>query len=219
MAYHPTRRTHHLPIGGIVCSGIACLVFALGLFAGAFVITPGSFVTTPEANIEAEDPCATSSTFAESVQTVLMFTLGYAFCLAAKNRHDLAMQTKKMFRVVTDAMSSACSAVSTSVSAVTKFRQRITALQQTTWFSTQVISIVFVVALCVGCIACLIGSAFAAAFAADPNADPTVADDGVTSDMSTSMRVFTVGWILIFSFKLQRELVEQVGASCLFQPW
>jgi hypothetical protein len=194
------------PVIAIVSSGIACLVFTLSLFVGAFTT-----ITIPETNASADIGCIASTASSETTHTIMMFALGYLCCLAAKRRHDLARQTHRLSQLAVDAAASVCSAVtsmvSASVSALTEVRPRSMGLQQPAWLNKRVMSITIVAMLCTSCILFL----FISAFAANTNIEGTATDESATADMSPTMRVFTVGWILLFSFKLQRELVLELG--------
>merc|ERR1719199_1936243 len=81
------------------------------------------------------------------------------------------------------------------------------------WLDKGVLAIILAATLCSVCIISLLVSAFTA----EPDLEP--ADSGLASESSTFMRVFTVGWMFILSFKLRRELVGLVGSCCLLQPW
>jgi len=92
------------------------------------------------------------------------------------------------------------------------FQQILGALKIFTWISKDILAITSAATLCSLCI----GGLLVSAFTIEADADP--ADSGFASDTSSSMKAFTVGWMFVLSFKLQRELVGCVGSSWLLQP-
>jgi len=204
------QKTNRFPITAMILVVVSCVACTLGLLVGAFTAVPDTDVSTP---------CGTSVTSAgsDSAQTFVIFVMGYLFCLVVKHRDDLAGQAFKMLHFLKAAVSTICLTATSSVSALASgvawVRSRTLGFRCPSWINKGAIAIMMVVLLCTICIIWL----FASAFNAEPDTDPT--DDGLTSESSSGMRAFTVGWMFILSFKLRRELVGQVGPCCLLQPW
>jgi len=114
--------------------------------------------------------------------------------------------------VITDAMGLLRSSANSVIATVASARSR--TLSFPTWMNKGVMAIMMAGALCTLCISVLLVSAFTAELDAEYSID-----DGLASESSQTMRVFTVGWIFIMAFKLRRELVGLVGDCCLLQPW
>jgi len=188
----------------IAIVGVSCLLCVVGLLVGAFTTIPDA-----EAVIQS---CESSdaSVASETSQTLLIFALGYLSTLAARRRSDLANQFNRALCLTNAMVSSGFAYV---VSAVANVRASRMALRRPCWFNKSVMAIVVAATLCTGCIISLVVSAFTA----EPYADP--ANSGLASESSTGMKVFTVGWMFILSFKLRRELIGLVGSGCLLQPW
>jgi hypothetical protein len=149
----------------------------------------------------------------ETLQTVFIFSLGYICCLAVRKRRDLA---RHAYRMACLANSFVAWLGSVSGALTAKFANvdpRRWSFCQPAWLSKGVLAIILAGTLCSVCIISLLVSAFTA----EPDLEP--ADSGLASESSTLMRVFTVGWMFILSFKLRRELVGLVGSCCLLQPW
>lgn len=201
-----TQKTHRFPIKAIVLVAVSCIACTVCLLVGAFAAVPDTEVGTA---------CVTSASPAvsESSQTLLVFAMGYLFCLVVKRRDDLAEQVDRMLRMVKVAILAMCSATSSRASSLASTIARSSHFQLPSWINRGAMGIITVVVLCTICITWL----FVAAFTAEPGSEPT--DDGLTSESSSTMRAFTVGWMFILSFKLRRELVGQVGPCCLLQPW
>lgn len=201
------RKNNEVPVVAMLCVGSACLVSTVGLLLWAFNAVPSSEM--------ASSPCidAVDSVGSETLQTLLMFALGYISMLVARRRVYLANEAYRMLCIVNRGAAGMCSACASAIAAVTNVRQRSLPFQQPAWLNQGVMAIVAGSMLCTMCIVGLLVSAFAA----EPDQDPT--EIGLASESSTFMRVFTVGWMFILSFKLRRELVALVGSGCLLQPW
>jgi len=203
------RKTNEDPTMGMIVAGVACLFCTLALFLGAFMAVPAD----TEVGIQCAAGAAAESVGSETLQTFLIFALGYLGTLAWKRRCELAQQIYRMCCLMHHAVSSARAAVNSTVFTVANVHRRIWVFLQPAWMSKGVIYIVMAFMLCATCIVSLLISAFTAI----PDADP--ADDGLASETSTFMRVFTVGWMFILSFKLRSELIGLVGSGFLLQPW
>lgn len=184
---------------------VSCLVCIVGLLVGAFATGSDADDGNDLRSLSCND-----SVVSESTMTVLIFALGYLSSLAAKRRHEIAVQVDRMICWTVAAGSSAVGRMASSIANVRESRRR---LQNHAWCNKGVIAIATAGTLCATCIIGLLVSAFTV----EPDADP--ADGGLASESSTGMRVFTVGWMFLLSFKLRRELVGQVGSCCLLQPW
>jgi len=187
-------------IGAVLC--LACTSVLLFTAFGA--------LPEDESSIE----CFSGSTDAfggsEAYKTALIFALGYLTTLAAKRRHELALNVDKMMCKASEKCTAATQRVASAVSSIGNVRL---ALGCPSWLSKDVLAILMTAILCFSCIVGLIVSAFMAELDVDPT-EPALA-----SEASTTMRVFTVGWMFVLSFKLRRELVGVVGSCCLLQPW
>lgn len=198
-----SRKTNETPVMAMTILGVSCLVGIVGLLVGAF-----SSIDTTEGVAQ----CVTSdaSIVGETTQTLLFFAFGYLSMLVTKRRNDLARQVDKALCSINSIVAST---VATLMCTIASARASRLSLPRVPWFNKSNMAIIVATTLCTVCIASLLISAFAA----EPDADPT--DQGFASESSTAMKVFTVGWMFILSFKLRRELVGLVGSSCLLQPW
>lgn len=200
------QRTKEFPIIGMLVVGIAFLVATCGLLLSAF----GAAAAEPEIGI-LDCVSTTDSVGAETLQTILLFSLGYFCCLAVRRRSDMTRHAYGMLCKINQSIASLCSACSSITTMCGNLRKRsLSFLQEVT---KGILAIVVASILCTVCIVSLL----IAAFTAVPDQDPT--DSTLSSESSTGMRVFTVGWMFILSFKLRRELVEHMGNCCLLQPW
>jgi hypothetical protein len=161
----------------------------------------GAFSAVPE--IEMSSDCFSNEIADECYKTFLIFMLGYVSTLAAKRRHLWAKRLGTLMRAAVDRMSATSLWMSSTTSNLT----------QPSWFNKDVLAIVLVAALFSICLIGLIVSAFMA------EVDTDAAEAGLASESSTTMRVFTVGWMFVLSFKLRRELIGAIGSCCLLQPW
>lgn len=196
--------------------GAICMVTVLALFGSAFVAGPDA-----ETSIEG---CGDSVT-SETTMTLVCFAMGWICCFLMKRQDDVARQVYKM---VAQVCKMACSAkellhsvrasASSVVSAVAiRYRAARTA-EQGSWFNKEnakFAGMILAGTLFTGGILGL----FISAFAAVPDAEPSNDGLGLASESSQSMRIFTVGWMFLLSFKLRGELVGLCGSSCLLQPW
>lgn len=162
-------------------------------------------------------PAAVAS---ETWQALLTFAMGWLCTMIAKHRRDLSRQVLKIAQCCQESLSSVVAGVLLAYSkSVTAFsyliglRRRYLRLEQPLWLSKGVLGIFAIMMLCGLCVIGLLVSAFNAV----PGAEPP--RDGVASESSTVVRIFTASWIFILSLKLLHELVGLVGYSCLFQPW
>lgn len=191
------------PTVAVATIGLSCVIYTVWLLLGAFSVAPQDETTTH---------CTTtdSEVTSETLKTMLIFALGYTSTLAAKRRHDFARKIDDVVRVIS---MRAMTAISYATSMVAAARSRTFVLSHPSWVSKDVMAILFTGILCSVCIIGLIISAFTA----EVDTEPT--EVALASESSTIMRVFTVGWMFILSFKLRRELVSVVGSCCLLQPW
>jgi hypothetical protein len=190
----------------MILAGVSFIVCTLALLIGAFTAVPDAEVGTQ---------CATSTPAvgSEMLQTFQIFVLGFLSSLAVKRRHSLGKQIDRILRLASDTMSSVCSAVASMTSAFACVRRRMLGFCRPTWMSKDVMVIAMAGIVCFACIAGLLVSAFTV----EPDVEP--GQDGLASESSTTMRVFTVGWMFLLTFKLRRELVGVVGDCYLLQPW
>lgn len=183
--------------------GAVSLACTLVLFVSAFSAVPDT---------EVDVHCATSlpAVGSEALQTFAIFVLGFLSSLAVKRRQALAKQVDRILRCASDSISSVGDAAASAVFAAGQVRSH---LNRPSWVSRDVLVIALAGVLCASCIIGLIISAFIA----EPDAAP--AEDGLASESSTSVRLFTVSWMFLLAFKLRRELIGLIGDCCLFQPW
>lgn len=193
------RQTSQCPTIAIAVIGLSCLACTFGLVFAAFTIVPDN-----DAGID----CVTSndSGASELYKTLLLFALGYVSSLAAKRRHNFGANIDQIICTMNRKVSSAAARVAS-------FATRARSFQQPSWVNKDVLAILVTSSLCSICVIWLLVSAFTA----EPDSEPT--DDGLASESSAGMRVFTVGWMFILTFKLRRELVGVIGSCCLLQPW
>jgi len=193
----------------IATVGAICMVVILGLFASAFsTASPGEEVSL-DCNL---------SVGSETSLTLMCFALGWICCYVMKRQDDIARQVWKMSCSAKQMWDSVYSKASILVSAVVEFYR--TTVQRPAnegaWITKKHMEIVGMV-VAGSVFTCGILGLFISAFTAVPDAEPS--NDGLASESSQSMRVFTVGWMFLLSLKLRRELVGLTGSSCLFQPW
>jgi len=197
-----SQRTKEIVIKAtMLIIAVTALAFITAIFSSAFV-TSGS---TPE--VQAEGPClgqSDASATTEATQTFLIFVLGIFCQMAMKHRHILARQ----FDSFVGRANAAASTSMARLTAAARLRP-----QWPSWLNQGTMSIAVSGMLCSGCIIYL----FVSAFQAIPDSDPT--DDGGAPDPSTKTKIFTIGWMIVLSFKLRRELVSVVGSGALFQPF
>jgi len=191
----------------VIVLGSVCIASTFFLFVGAFT-------AVPDTNISIECVTSAASVHSETLQTVLLFALGYVCTLAAKRRNDIARQACRVLSLITDTMCPLCSTATSLIATVASARPTSFSFARPTWMNKGVMAIVMASSLCTLCISVLLVGAFTAELDADYSID-----DGLASESSQTMRVFTLGWIFIMAFKLRRELVGLVGDCCLLQPW
>lgn len=190
----------HGPIAIIALAITICLVIIFSLLAGAFSADSGV-----ESSAACDDSFAT-----ETSQAVIAFVAGWLFCFLAKRRQELVDTIAGSADKIT---AFASSSATSTLSAVT-FWLRSTG--GSLWNNgPRMKSILAMTLVCAMCSACILGL-FISAFTAVPYEEP--ADSGFASESSSTMKVFTIGWMFMLSFKLRRELVGVVGSSCLLQP-
>jgi len=188
----------------IIVAATLCSLCIMSLLISAFAAEPDA---DPRSGGFASE---SSSVAGETTKTLLIFTFGYLSTLAARHRNDLARQVDKAICSINSMVSSAVACVAP---AVADARANRLILPQLPWLNKSSMAIIVAATVCSVCIMSLLISAFAA----EPDTEPTSA--GFASESSTGMKVFTMGWMVILSFKLRRELIGLVGSSCLFQPW
>jgi hypothetical protein len=197
------------PIAAVILVGLCCFVCAI-IFGSA---------CSANSDTELGITCIVPSASSEAYHTFLMFALGYLCCWVAKRRHTIGKQVDRFLCLTAEATYSLCSVVARKLAAficaITRLRLRSFSFQRPAWICKGTVSVMMVAVMCTSCIVCLLVSAFTAV----PELDPTDAGDGLVSESSANMRIFTVGWMLIMFFKLRQELVANVGSCCLFQPW
>lgn len=199
------QRTKEFPIIGMLAVGTAFLVATCGLLLSAF-----GAAAEPEIGI-LDCVSTADSVGSETLQTILLFSLGYFCCLAVRRRGDMTRHAYGMLCKINHFIASLCSACSSITTMCGNLHTSCLSFQQQV--TKGIMAIVMAAILCTVCIVSLL----IAAFTAVPDQDPT--DSTLYSESSTGMRVFTVGWMFILSFKLRRELVGHMGNCCLLQPW
>jgi len=180
---------------------IICIVAILGLFASAFTALPGA-----EASVDCVD-CVVS-VVSESSLTLLCFALGWMGCFVLKRLDDMA---RLMCKIGCSAKQLSYFVYSRAFS-VALLARRVGSLISKK--NAQIAGMVLVAALMISCILGLFISAFTAV--PDMEENPS---DGFASESSSSIRIFTAGWMFVLSLKLRRELIGLAGSSCLLQPW
>lgn len=199
----PTQKTCAFPTLAVVAIALSCCVCTFGLLFGAFSALPHD-----DTHVDCASPDTDS--LGDAYRTVLIFALGYVSTLAAKRRHDLA---RKVDGAVCTANAWMISTATYVASVVASARSTRLSLQRPSWMNKDVMAIAMTSVLCSSCILGLIVSAFTAEAGAEED------DVALASESSTTMRVFTVGWMFILSFKLRSELLGVIGSCCLLQPW
>jgi hypothetical protein len=199
-----SKRTHDLR--GFTMIVICCSLCIIGLVISAF-----SADLKDESNIECFS--APAAVVSETWHTLLTFAMGWLCTMLAKRRRDLSRRVLQIAGVMKWGCSVVHSRSVSAISDVVAFRRRYLRVQQPIWLSKGILGIIAVASLCVLCVMGLLVSAFSAV----PDAEPP--RDGISSESSVVVRIFTASWIFLLSLKLLHELVGLVGYSCLFQPW
>jgi len=190
----------HQPIAIITTVGAICMVIIVSLFIGTFMQEPG---------LEPSNDCDVSITM-ETLTTIVTFFAGWIFCLVARQRHNLV----RTIVCSTDHFLASISSSASTMAATVSLRSRSTG----GWLASQVPSTQNIAAMAMVCTmcSCIIGL-FVSAFTAVP--DEELSDNDFDSESSPSMKAFTLGWMIMLSFKIRHELAGVVGLSCFLQPW
>lgn len=187
----------------LTIAATALVTIALS-FAGAFFVEEKESAVEEGSDAACDGQSSDDSVATEAAQSFLVFVLGFLSCFFMKKRHDLARRFDGLVARATATVSVA----NTHVASLVRFRP-----QWPSWLNQGFVSIVVSGLLCTGCVVYL----FVSVFQAEPGAEPD--DIGGSPDPSTKTKVFTIGWMVVLSFKLRRELVSLVGNGALFQPW
>lgn len=180
--------------------GVTCTVIIISLFMGAF-----SEETSPEHS----NGCGVCTAM-ETSQTIATFLAGWILCLVAKRRHDLLKAIVCSTDQLLDLISSWVSIVAATVSLQCRSTGGWLASQRSR--ITNIAAMAMVGTVCSGGIIGLFFSAFTAV------PDEELSDSGFDSEASSSIKAFTLGWIIMLSFKVRHELGGVIGLSCLLQP-
>jgi len=193
----------------IVMVGGASVVVILSLLVSAFAAAPPDEETVLDCNL---------SVGSETTLTLMCFAMGWICCYVMKRQDDIAKQVCKTCCSAKELFHSVCAKASAAVSAVVNLFRTIAArpavvIAQITKKQAEIAGMILAGTV----FTCGILGLFISAFTAVPDAEPSA--DGLASESSQSMRIFTVGWMFLLSLKLRREMVGLMGSSCLFQPW
>jgi len=193
--------SHNQQIVAIAIIGCICMASIVGLFASAF--------DAEDPSLESSADCVDSVT-SETARTIIAFFMGWAFCFIAKQykNNKLAGQVDEFVCSAKQLSEFVCSSASSFISSVTSHCR---------WLQNyprvgNILALTMVGILLAGCIIAL----FISAFTAVPEEEPT--DTVFASESSQTMKAFTVGWMLVLSFKLRSELVGVVGSSSFLHP-
>lgn len=193
----------------IAMVGGVSIVVILSLLVSAFAAAPPDEETVVDCNL---------SVGSETTLTLMCFAMGWICCYVMKRQDDIAKQVCKICCSAKELLHSFCAKASAAVSVVVNLYRTIAArpamvIAQTTRKQAEIAGMILAGTV----FTCGILGLFISAFTAVPDAEPSA--DGLASESSQSMRIFTVGWMFLLSLKLRREMVGLMGSSCLFQPW
>lgn len=146
---------------------------------------------------QVENPCLLSddSGLSEAYTTLLMFSLGYLCTLATKHWCDIVKQVGVMARRVQNGLSSMAELGGSCLEGI---RAQIHRVQFPTVANMAILA---TGSMCVACIVVLLRSAFTAEIGA------LVSESVLQPESSACKEAFTVGWICVTAFHLQRHSV------------
>lgn len=196
-----TRMSQNKRQIAILCAiGAFFVVCLAGLFASAFV------------QLESPADCD-ESVSSETATTILAFLIGWASCFLVKHHESMQSQLDNITAYgarVSAFVSCSCSSIRSSVATIVRSNREWVSHNQVQL--RKALSVGLVAVLFSSCIVGLVISAFTAV----PGEE--AAADGFASEASTTMKAFTFGWMSLMFYKLQKELVGEVGCSCFLQP-